>query len=275
MSEATAVLGNLGRCEGCPTVGACISRCPDLVEQILGAGACRIGATPGLWIVPSAVAKLIDHTLLKPDAKLSDVAQLCEEAKKYGFASVCVNPYWVRECAKRLASSPVKVCTVIGFPFGATRGEVKAFEGKWAQDDGATELDMVINIGALKSGDAATVLRDIEKVVEAAAYNTVVKVIIETAYLTKDEKVKACELSAQAGADFVKTSTGYAQGGATPEDIALMRSVVGERMGVKASGGVRDFPTAVKLIEAGASRIGASASVKIVTSGETAAAKGY
>ena len=275
MSSASAVLGSLGRCEGCPTVGACISRCPDLVEEILGAGACRIGATPGLWVVPAAVAKLIDHTLLKPDAKLADIALLCDEAKKYGFASVCVNPYWVRECAKRLAASPVKVCTVIGFPFGATRGDVKAFEAKWAQDDGATEIDMVINIGALKSEDPATVLRDIEKVVEAAAHNTVVKVIIETAYLTRDEKVKACELASQAGADFVKTSTGYAQGGATPEDIALMRSVVGQGMGVKASGGVRDFPTAVKLIEAGASRIGASASVKIVTSGEKTTAKGY
>ncbi len=269
------VPGSLGRCEGCPTTGACISRCPDLVEDILAAGANRIGACPGLWIVPAQVAKLIDHTLLKPDAKLADIASLCDEAKKFVFASVCVNPWWVRECAKRLNASPVKVCTVIGFPFGATRGEVKAFEAKWAQDDGATEIDMVVNIGALKSGDTTSVLRDIEKVVEAAQHNTVVKVIIETAYLTRDEKVKACELSAQAGADFVKTSTGYAQGGATPEDIALMRSVVGERMGVKASGGVRDFPTVAKMIEAGASRIGASASVKIVTSSEAVAAKGY
>ncbi|MBI3098439.1 MAG: deoxyribose-phosphate aldolase [Planctomycetes bacterium] len=253
-----------GGCAVCTVPRACAVKCPDVVHRVVEAGADRVGAVPGLPAVRGELASLIDHTLLKPEATSADVTKLCAEAAQFSFASVCVNPTWVRLCAEQLRWSKVKVCTVIGFPFGATPPEVKAFEAKVAQQDGATELDMVINVGALKSGDRALVRRDIEGVVDAADWNTIVKVILETSYLTTDEKREACELSKAAGADFVKTSTGYGPGGATAEDIALMRRVVGPSMGVKASGGIRDTETALKMVAAGASRIGASASVKIV-----------
>ncbi len=247
----------------------------DSIGDIVAAGADRIGAAPGVGDEARELAALIDHTLLRPEASRSDVEKLCEEAHRHSFASVCVNPAWIRACADLLRQSPVRVCSVIGFPFGATLPEVKAFETKLVRDDGAKEFDMVINVGALKSGDDALVLRDIEGVVRAAGYNATVKVILETAYLTDDEKMRACQLAQRAGAHFVKTSTGYAPGGATAADIALMRRTVGERMGVKASGGIRDTATALQMIEAGASRIGASASVKIVGGSGGASAGKY
>jgi len=208
------------------------------------------------------VAFLIDHTLLKPNATQEEVGKLCEEAKKYCFASVCINPAYVPLAAQLLRGSGVRVCTVIGFPLGSTTPTVKAIEARDAIANGADEIDMVINVGAVKSGNYALVLDDI-RAVRDATRGKVLKVIIETAYLTREEKVKACELSKEAGADFVKTSTGFGPGGATVEDIALMRSVVGPTMGVKASGGIRDQETALKMVEAGATRIGASASVSI------------
>lgn len=208
-------------------------------------------------------AAYIDHTLLKADATKEQIEKICEEALHYQFASVCVNPTWVKLCAEKLGNSEVKVCTVIGFPLGATTSSVKAFETKDAIANGATEIDMVINIGALKNKDYEAVINDIKEVVKAAN-GTLVKVIIETCLLTDEEKVKACELSVQAGADFVKTSTGFSTGGATAEDIALMRKTVGPTIGVKASGGVRNLEDMKKMIEAGATRIGASSGVAIM-----------
>ncbi len=208
-------------------------------------------------------AALIDHTLLKADATQSQVEKLCDEALQYKFASVCVNPTWVKLSAEKLANSEVKVCTVIGFPLGATTPSVKAFETKDAIENGATEIDMVINIGALKDRQYELVLNDIKAVVKAAK-GTLVKVIIETSLLTDEEKVKACELSVEAGADFVKTSTGFSTGGATAEDVALMRKTVGPTIGVKASGGVRSLEDLTKMVEAGATRIGASSGVAIM-----------
>lgn len=210
------------------------------------------------------VARMIDHTLLKPEATEEQIITLCQEARDYHFASVCVNPAWVKLASQQLQGSDVKVCTVIGFPLGASSPDVKAFETKKAIEDGAHEVDMVINIGAMKSGNYEVVLEDIKAVVEAAGNDALSKVIIETALLTKDEKIKACELSVQAGADFVKTSTGFSKGGATIEDIALMRKTVGPEIGVKASGGVRSAEDAKNMIEAGATRLGASSGVAIV-----------
>lgn len=212
------------------------------------------------------IANMIDHTLLKPDATAEMIVDLCSEAKEYKFFSVCVNPYYVKLAKDELKESSVKVATVIGFPLGSTPKEVKAFEAVEAMKNGADELDMVINIGALKSKDYDTVKEDIKAVVDAAKGKALVKVIIETCLLNDEEKVKACEISEEAGADFVKTSTGFSTGGATVEDVKLMRKTVGDRLGVKASGGIRDYDTVKKMIEAGASRIGASASVKIVQS---------
>jgi len=208
-------------------------------------------------------AAMIDHTLLKADATRDQIEKLCAEAKKYVFASVCVNPTWVKYSAELLAGTEVKVCTVIGFPLGASTSAVKAFETKDAIANGATEIDMVINIGALKNGEYDVVRDDIKAVVDAAN-GTLVKVIIETCLLTDEEKVKACELSVEAGADFVKTSTGFSTGGATAEDIALMRKTVGPDLGVKASGGVRNLEDMKKMIENGATRIGASSGVAIM-----------
>lgn len=207
--------------------------------------------------------KYIDHTLLKPDASQEQIETLIEEAKKYDFASVCVNPTWVNFAAQALKATDVKVCTVIGFPLGANTPELKAFETSDAIQNGANEIDMVINIGALKSRNFDLVERDIRAVVEAAK-GTLVKVIIETCLLTDDEKVKACQIAQKAGADFVKTSTGFSTGGATVEDIALMRKTVGPDMGVKASGGARSYEDALAFIKAGATRIGASSGVAIM-----------
>lgn len=211
-----------------------------------------------------SIAGMIDHTLLRSDATKEEIKKLTEEAKEYRFASVCVNPAWVAYAAEQLAGSEVKVCTVIGFPLGAATSKVKAYETSDAIGRGAAEVDMVINIGALKSGDDDLVLRDIQAVVDAAAGKALVKVIIETALLTDDEKVRACKLAVQAGANFVKTSTGFQGGGATAEDVALMRRTVGPNVGVKASGGVRSLDDVTKMVEAGATRIGASSGVQIV-----------
>ena len=207
--------------------------------------------------------KYIDHTLLKPDASQEQIETLIEEAKKYDFASVCVNPTWVNFAAQALKATDVKVCTVIGFPLGANTPELKAFETSDAIQHGANEVDMVINIGALKSRNFDLVERDIRAVVEAAK-GTLVKVIIETCLLTDDEKVKACQIAQKAGADFVKTSTGFSTGGATVADVALMRKTVGPDMGVKASGGARSYEDALAFIKAGATRIGASSGVAIM-----------
>ncbi|MFC4801965.1 deoxyribose-phosphate aldolase [Neobacillus sp. GCM10023253] len=210
------------------------------------------------------IARLIDHTLLKPEATKEQIVKLAEEAKEYSFASVCVNPAWVKTAAEILKDSPdVKVCTVIGFPLGATTSETKAFETKNAIENGADEIDMVINIGALKAQQDDLVESDIRSVVEAAKGKALVKVIIETSLLTDEEKKRACELSVKAGADFVKTSTGFSTGGATVEDIRLMRETVGPDIGVKASGGVRSREDALAMVEAGATRIGASSGVAI------------
>ena len=208
-------------------------------------------------------AAMIDHTLLKADATRNQIEKLCAEAKKYVFASVCVNPTWVKYSAELLAGTDVKVCTVIGFPLGASTPATKAFETKDAIANGAGEIDMVINIGALKNGEYDAVREDIQAVVDAAN-GTLVKVIIETCLLTDEEKVKACELSVEAGADFVKTSTGFSTGGATAEDIALMRKTVGPDLGVKASGGVRNLEDMKTMIDNGATRIGASSGVAIM-----------
>lgn len=210
------------------------------------------------------LAKYIDHTQLKADTTEEVISKLVAEAKEYEFASVCVNPTWVAKSYEGLKDTPVKVCTVIGFPLGASASAVKAFETKQAIQDGATEVDMVINIGELKAGNDKFVQEDIQAVVEAASDKAITKVIIETALLTDEEKVRACELAKAAGADFVKTSTGFSTGGATIEDVQLMRKTVGENIGVKASGGIRDKETMQAMIKAGANRIGASAGVSIV-----------
>ncbi|GEN86378.1 deoxyribose-phosphate aldolase [Oceanobacillus sp. FSL W8-0428] len=214
------------------------------------------------------LASYIDHTLLKPDSTKQQIAKIVEEAKENKFASVCVNPHWVVYCASELKDSPVKVCTVIGFPLGATTTQTKVYETKEAIENGATEVDMVINIGELKAGNEALVKADIKAVADAAKGKALTKVIIETALLTDEEKVLACKLAKEARADFVKTSTGFSGGGATVEDIKLMRETVGPDMGVKASGGIRDLETTESMIEAGATRIGASAGVEIVSGKE-------
>ncbi len=243
----------------------CVRTCFDRTGQVVDAGAERLSSTLGVIPENADLAKMIDHTLLKPDASPEQIAQLCFEARKYGFASVCINPAWVELCARLLEGSPVKVCTVIGFPLGASAPDVKAFEAETAIGQGAGEIDMVINIGALKARDLELVARDIRGVVTAShARGAIVKVIIEAVLLTDEEKTIACLLSKEAGADFVKTSTGFASGGATVHDVALMRRAVGPEMGVKAAGGVRTYEDAEKMIQAGATRIGASAGVKII-----------
>lgn len=214
------------------------------------------------------LAIIIDHTLLKPESSAREIVKLCQEAKEYGFFSVCINPCHIELAKKELENSNVKICTVIGFPLGAMTTESKIFETKDAISKGADEIDMVINVGMLKDNNDEFVLNDIKSVVEASEGKTV-KVILETCLLTKEEKIRACELSKKAGASFVKTSTGFNKGGATKEDISLMRKTVGEEMGVKASGAVRDYETAILMKESGASRIGASASIAIVTKDNT------
>jgi deoxyribose-phosphate aldolase len=238
--------------------------CPSRFQSVIDAGATRLGVNASGG-APAGVSALIDHTLLKPDATRQEIEKLCREAAEYKFATVCVNPTWVAACSKLLRGTSVGVCTVVGFPLGATTADVKNYEARRAIADGAREVDMVINIGALKSGDVRTVEHDIEAVTEPCrAAGLISKVIIETAYLTDDEKVTACTLAKAAGADFVKTSTGFASSGATVADVALMRRVVGEDMGVKAAGGVRDLEGLKAMVAAGASRVGASAGVKIV-----------
>ena len=253
--------------------GLCVHTCFDRTGKVVSAGAERLSSTIGVIPQDLNLAKMIDHTLLKPDATPDQVAQLCYEARKYSFASVCVNPAWVSLCSQLLQGSPVKVCSVIGFPLGASTPEVKAFEAQKAIEQGAAEIDMVINIGAVKSRDLELVGRDIRGVVQTCHdRGAIVKVIIETVLLTDEEKTISCLIAKEAGADFVKTSTGFAGGGATVHDVELMRRVVGPEMGVKASGGVRTFEDAESMIKAGATRIGASAGVKILQgpSGEKA-----
>ncbi len=248
----------------CGCTSECFNRCPERMHRVVDAGASRISLVLGQTGTARDWASLIDHTLLKPEATDEDIKKLCEEAARYRFASVCVNPTWVRAASCNLRGTGVPVCTVIGFPLGATLADVKAYEARRAIFDGATEVDMVINVGALKSGDDCLVENDIRSVVEVAhEYEAICKVIIETALLTDDEKVRACLAAKKAGADFVKTSTGFSKGGATVADIALMRRTVGSELGVKASGGVKGLEDARKMVEAGATRIGASVGVKI------------
>jgi deoxyribose-phosphate aldolase len=258
-------------CIGC---GMCIVQNRSSVDAILDAGAQRIGAHKGILSPNQQIAGMIDHTLLKPEATADEVRELCTEAREHIFASVCVNPSYVELAARLLAGSPVKVCTVIGFPLGSTTTGTKAFETREAIMKGADEIDMVINVGALKAGNYKLVEDDI-RTVKAACGDKILKVILETSLLTDEEKVKACTLCKTAGADYVKTATGFGPGGATVGDIKLMRSTVGPYMGVKASGGVRDFETAEAMVNAGATRIGASASVKIVSGGKAGEGSGY
>jgi deoxyribose-phosphate aldolase len=252
------VLAKLGGDEYCPTF------CHADVQRIVDAGAERIGIVLGETATAHDWASLIDHTLLKPEASDTDIRKLCDEAVQFGFASVCVNPSWVKRAAEFLRGSNVPVCTVIGFPLGATLPDVKAYEARRAIFNGAREVVLVINIGALKSGDDCAVEEDINAVTGAAHENHVLcKVIIETALLTDEEKVRACLAAKNAGADFVKTSTGFSTGGATAHDVSLMRHTVGNALGVKASGGVKGIEDARAMFEAGATRIGASVGVKI------------
>jgi deoxyribose-phosphate aldolase len=248
----------------CACHGFTYECCPAQVRGVLDAGASRLGlhANQGGDV---DVAAMIDHTLLKPDATAADIDNLCREAAEWKFATVCVNPTWVARAASRLRGSSVGVCSVVGFPLGATTPDVKQFEARRAIFDGASEIDMVLNVGALKSGDVRLVTDEIRAVVSACVERGVTsKVILETALLSDEEKVTACTLAKAAGADFVKTSTGFGPGGATAADVALMRRVVGAEMGVKASGGVRDLQQVQAMMAAGATRIGASAGVRIV-----------
>lgn len=259
LAAAGAVAPSRCRCHG-----LLFECCPEQVGGVLAAGAARLGlhASGG---GTGELAGLIDHTLLKPDAAAGEIETLCREAAEHRFATVCVNPTWVAFAARLLAGSGVGVCSVVGFPLGATTPDVKQYETRRAIFDGATEIDMVLNIGALKTGDLALVSTDIQSVVGACRdRGTVSKVIIEAALLTDGEKVTASTLAKASGADFVKTSTGFGPGGATVADVALMRRVVGDQMGVKAAGGVRDLAQLKAMLDAGASRVGASAGVRIV-----------
>jgi deoxyribose-phosphate aldolase len=250
----------------CP---GCVQRCPQTcarnTKEIIAAGADRVSASERLTKIDPAIAALIDHTILKPEATRADIVKVCREARQYNFASVCVNPYWVPLVRTELQGSPVKVCSVIGFPLGATSTEAKVAESVAALRAGAQELDMVINVGALRSGDHEAVKLDIQQVVNVAhEAGALVKVILETALLDDNQKAVGSTLSKLAGADFVKTSTGFGPSGATAHDVALMRNAVGPSMGVKASGGIRTLSDLQTMTAAGATRIGASASVKIV-----------
>ncbi len=253
-----------GNCQG-----QCVRQCSFKLDDFLAAGVARLGAGPGVGAPRPALAALIDHTLLKPDATEAEVDRLCAEAAEHGFASVCVNPVFIERCRRKLEGSAVRTCTVIGFPLGATLPEVKAHEARLAQDLGAEELDMVIPVGLLKSGRQDLVRAHIEAVVATRRAGGVVKVIIETSLLTDDQKRAACRIAKDAAADYVKTSTGFSGGGATAKDIALMREVVGPAMGVKASGGVKDLAAMQAMLAAGATRIGASAGVRIVKESST------
>jgi deoxyribose-phosphate aldolase len=255
-------------CPGCDQ--RCAERCARKTRKVVEAGAARISAGAAVGPIESDIARLIDHTLLKPDASRADIHKLCQEALKYGFASVCVNPWNVSQAAELLRGSPVRVCTVVGFPLGATLPQVKVFETEEAIKLGAQEIDMVINIGALKSRQDEAVEADIRGVVEASHRGgAICKVILETALLSTEEKVRGSLAAKNASADFVKTSTGFGPGGATAEDVRLMRAVVGGEIGIKAAGGVRSFEDVQKMVEAGATRIGASASIKILEQAKT------
>lgn len=257
-------------CPGCDE--RCAERCARKTRKVVDAGAARISAGAAVGHIESDIARLIDHTLLKPEASRDDIRKLCSEALKYGFASVCVNPSYVSLAAEMLRGSEVRVCTVAGFPLGATLPQVKVYETEEVIKLGAQEVDMVINVGALKSGQDDAVEADICGVVEACHRGgAICKVILETALLTTDEKVRGSLAAKNAGADFVKTSTGFGPGGATTEDVRLMRAVVGGEIGVKAAGGVRSYEDFQKMVEAGATRIGASASVKILEQARAAA----
>ena len=248
----------------------------DKVRQVVANGADRVAFHGEAAEVPLDMARYIDHTLLKPEATAAEIDELCREAEQYHFASVCINPTWVKRAAENLRGTSVPVCTVIGFPLGATTPEIKAMEARRALRDGAREVDMVLNIGALKSGEYDLVRTDIEKVVDAAHDGgALCKVILETALLTDEEKVIASSLAKRAKADFVKTSTGFGPGGATVYDVALMRETVGPEMGVKASGGVRTAGDAEDMIAAGATRIGASAGIEIVGGKDGGSGEGY
>lgn len=261
--------------EDCTSCGACVVRRPWTVRAIEDAGASRVGAPARIGAVDTNLAGLIDHTLLKPDATRNEIVALCEEARTHRFASVCVNTTWVPLARALLANSSVMICAVVGFPLGAMTPTAKAYEAREAVRQGAQEIDMVINIGALKSRDYETVFEDICRVVKASA-PAAVKVILECGNITDEEKIIGCSLSKLAGAAFVKTSTGFGKGGATVEDVALMRRIVGPRMGVKASGGVRTAEQVKQMAAAGATRIGASASVAIVSGGDAKpAGSGY
>jgi deoxyribose-phosphate aldolase len=250
-------------CPGCTQ--RCPQTCASNTKQIIAAGAARVSASEKLTKIDPAIAALIDHTILKPEATRADVVKVCREARQYNFASVCVNPYWVPLVKSELAGSPVLVCTVVGFPLGATSTPAKVCETENAIRAGAQEIDMVINVGALRSGDTDTVRDDIAAVARAAHKGkAILKVILETALLDDAQKTVACQLAKAADADFVKTSTGFSTAGATAHDIALMRAAVGPAMGVKASGGIRTLEDLRTMTAAGATRIGASASVKIV-----------
>lgn len=250
-------------CPGCD--GRCVTSCAEKARKVVAAGADRLGAGPGLESVEPNIAALIDHTLLRPEAGREEIRRLCGEARQFGFATVVVNPTWVALAAADLHGSPVKVCTVVGFPLGATVPQVKVFETEEVLKLGAQEVDMVINIGALKSREDELVEQDIRGVAEAChRAGAISKVILETALLSDDEKVRACQRAKAAGADFVKTSTGFGPGGATARDVELMRLVVGPEMGVKAAGGIRTLEDLQKMLTAGATRIGASASVRII-----------
>jgi deoxyribose-phosphate aldolase len=260
--------GDNGQCDDC--IGQCVAQCQDKVQQVVDAGASRLSSTLGQVQMEDGVARMIDHTLLKADATQDQIAQLCYEARKYGFAAVCVNPTHVKLCSQLLQGSDVHVCTVVGFPLGATPPEVKAYEAQQSIDDGATEVDMVINIGGLKSKDYALVERDIATVARTChTGGALLKVIIEAALLTDEEKIIACQLAKAAGADYVKTSTGFGPGGATVHDVELMRRAVGPEIGVKAAGGIKSYEDARAMVAAGATRIGASAGVKIVQQAHT------
>jgi len=255
------------RCPDCR--GSCAAHCSDKVRSVVGSGAGRISYTGDAASVPQDLARYIDHTLLRPDATAAEIDRLCGEAAEYGFAAVCINPAWVKRAAENLRGSDVRVASVVGFPFGATTPEVKALEARRAIRDGAREIDMVINIGALKSGDHGLVRLDIEKVADAChEAGAILKVIIEAALLTDEEKVVASHLAREARADYVKTSTGFGPGGATVHDVLLMRETVGPQMGVKAAGGIRTAEDVREMVAAGATRIGASAGVEIVTGGK-------
>jgi deoxyribose-phosphate aldolase len=256
------------RCADC--IGNCVAHCGDKVRKVMAAGAERVSYGGDGARVPADLARYIDHTLLKPEATAAQIDRLCDEAREYGFAAVCVNPAWVRRAALRLKGSEVKVASVVGFPLGASAPEVKAYEARRALRDGAREIDMVINVGALKGGDYELVERDIAGVSDACReVGALNKVILEAALLTDEEKVVASRLAKAARAHYVKTSTGFGPGGATVFDVALMREAVGPKLGVKAAGGIRDAAAAREMIAAGATRIGASAGVQMVKGGQS------